>query len=165
LIAKLSETMTNEGVTRENIMASFKKLDQDGNQTLSFKEFRALLHKMNVKMTPKTLSRIWDAIDHDKSGEITSAEFLELMFTGVSEEDKPQCPVEVDDESALEASPGGDEALSVSSDPVFVQEKAVSMTEMHTRLGEQATEIEHLQSQIAVLNTQLATMIPLLTKV
>ncbi|KAK3267875.1 hypothetical protein CYMTET_23594 [Cymbomonas tetramitiformis] len=92
LVTKLQDVLCSEGVTRESINNIFQKLDVDGNGSLSFKEFKGSLRALHVKMTHKVLQQLWGCIDYDQSGEVDIKEFVELMFTGISDPDVEDHP-------------------------------------------------------------------------
>ncbi|CAE7029420.1 unnamed protein product [Symbiodinium natans] len=76
---KLASSALQGAVTKaqseQAMISAFKSFDSDGNGTISKKEFSAVLAKLNMKMTPRQVEMLFEAVDKDQDGLI---EFEEL---------------------------------------------------------------------------------------
>ena len=79
-IEKFKESFATKKVDRATLQTVFEDLDTDGSGTLSFKELKVSLTKINVRMSAYAFKQLWRAIDSDNSGEIGFEEFTRLFF-------------------------------------------------------------------------------------
>jgi len=77
---------TESGISKELVLQTFHALDADGSGTLSFKELKLALQKMNFPMSNPALNDLWRAIDVDKNNVVDISEFLQLFFQDILNE-------------------------------------------------------------------------------
>jgi len=62
------------------VKATFDMFDVDGSGALSYDELRDVLHHLGEKMSPEEVTRLIEAADTDKSGDVNVKEFMNLCF-------------------------------------------------------------------------------------
>jgi len=76
VLQQMRDHVTAAGYTRTDIANMFKSLDQDGDCSLSFKEFKQVLPLMSIEMSDEALNQVFDTFDEDGEGTIDFQEFL-----------------------------------------------------------------------------------------
>lgn len=61
------------------VAAEWKAADKDHNNRLTYKEIKAMLHKLNARVPEKVLKRRFKEHDKDKSGDLDFEEFRQLF--------------------------------------------------------------------------------------
>jgi Ca2+-binding EF-hand superfamily protein len=54
----------------------FKRVDEDGNHQLDFREFKQAIHQAGIDLDPDQTQELFDRIDTSKNGTIDFEEFL-----------------------------------------------------------------------------------------
>merc|ERR1719424_1607741 len=63
-----------------HVQEIFTTIDEDKSGTLDFQEFKGAIDKMELKLAPTDLRKLWAVLDNDGSGYITIEEFFTLVL-------------------------------------------------------------------------------------
>merc|ERR1719313_1277214 len=84
---KMMAEKMNQKDGKEELLKGFKLFDDDGTGKISFKNFQRVAKELGESLSDQELKEIIAEADTDGDGEISEAEFLEVMkATGLLEE-------------------------------------------------------------------------------
>ena len=60
------------------------EIDVDGSGQITYHEFLDLVNKLKLKISKPNLIRLWSAMDSDRSGYLTTEEFMAMTFPDIT---------------------------------------------------------------------------------
>merc|ERR1712232_281393 len=77
---RLLDRLRQTGYGADDVHAVFDIFDRDRNGSVDFREFRRMLHAMNLGLRDERALQLFNMFDIDSCGFVTAQEFLKTLF-------------------------------------------------------------------------------------
>lgn len=90
VIEKIKQGAYSYPTLQDYAIALIKKLDKNGDELISFEEFKVGLKEMSIILTDHEVNTLLRVFDHNKDGHISMEEFYNTLAAHINEESKAQ---------------------------------------------------------------------------
>lgn len=175
LVSKLQNHFSKNGKGPSWVKDAFKEIDTDGSGEIDFDEFWNFLMGLQMGLSKSEARTLFLAIDTSNQGNISPAEFKDLIFANVDKDDnmdeiefsprgtsrKPSTPLE-QTRSKISVGISGERAGSFFGNLTDSDNKSVAnlQLQMHTRMDSMQNQMNEMHEMMSTIAAQLGAQNP-----